>query len=92
MNRNDLIARVANQTDLTKTQVNDVLDATLKTVIETVKSGDSVQLVGFGSFSATDRKEQEGRNPRTGETITIPARKLPKFTAGKGFKETLNAA
>ncbi len=91
MNKNDLIAAVAEKTGLTKAQAGEALDATFEVITDTLKSGDEVRVIGFGNFSVSARAASEGRNPRTGETIQIPASKTPKFKAGKGLKDAVNA-
>lgn len=91
MNKNDLIARVADTSGLSKAQAGDAVDAAIEVITETLKSGDEVRIVGFGNFSVTERAATEGRNPRTGETIQIPASKTPKFKAGKGLKDAVNS-
>lgn len=91
MNKNDLIAAVADKTGLTKAQAGEAVDAALEAVTNTLKSGDEVRIIGFGNFSVSERAASEGRNPRTGETIQIPASKTPKFKAGKGLKDAVNA-
>ena len=90
MNKNDLIAAVADSTGLSKTDVASAIDATLASITDTLKSGGEVKLVGFGSFHATQRAASTGRNPRTGETIQIAASRQPKFKAGKSLKDALN--
>ncbi|MEO1672823.1 MAG: HU family DNA-binding protein [Cyanobacteria bacterium J06631_2] len=72
---------------VTKKQADAVLSAAIETIMEAVSDGDKVTLVGFGSFERRDRKEREGRNPKTGEKMSIPATKVPAFSAGKLFKE-----
>ena len=91
MNKNDLIAAVAEKTGLTKAQAGEAVDATFAAVTETLKAGNEVRIIGFGNFSVSARAATEGRNPRTGETIQIPASKTPKFKAGKGLKDAVNA-
>jgi DNA-binding protein HU-beta len=91
MNKNDLIAAVAEKTGLTKAQAGEAVDATFEAVTSTLKSGDEVRIIGFGNFTVSERAATEGRNPRTGETIQIPASKTPKFKAGKGLKDAVNA-
>lgn len=66
-----------------------MLDAFIETVSETLAQGDSVQLIGFGSFKTSERKARSGRNPRTGETVSIPAKRVPSFTAGNALKEAV---
>ena len=90
MNKNDLSAAVAASTGNSKSDAASIIDSVFDTIAGALKSGDSVQLVGFGSFSVADRAAREGRNPRTGETIQIAASKQPKFKAGKGLKDALN--
>lgn len=92
MNKNDLIAKVAKDTRLTKGEAGEVVEATLENIMSALGQGDEVRLVGFGTFSVSNRQASEGRNPRTGEKIMIPASKNPKFKAGKMFKDTVNAA
>ncbi len=91
MNKNDLIARVAELSDLPKTETTRAVDAVFDAITETLKEGDEVRLVNFGTFKVTHRAASEGRNPRTGEKIKIPASKQPKFSAGKGLKDAVNA-
>lgn len=91
MNRQELIAAVADKTGVTKVDADKVLKAVIEVVTETVAKGDKVQLVGFGTFERTERAAREGRNPRTGEVVKIAACKAPKFTAGAAFKDAVNA-
>ncbi|NER79687.1 MAG: HU family DNA-binding protein [Leptolyngbya sp. SIO1D8] len=86
MNKGELIDKIAEKSGVTKKEADSVLSATIDTIMEAVSEGDKVTLVGFGSFECRDRKEREGRNPKTGETMTIPATKVPAFSAGKQFK------
>jgi DNA-binding protein HU-beta len=90
VNKNDLISKVADSSGLSKADANSAVDAVIESIIGAMKSGDDVRLVGFGTFSVANRKASEGRNPRTGEKINIPASRQPKFKAGKGLKEALN--
>ncbi|MCV6546050.1 MAG: HU family DNA-binding protein [Cohaesibacter sp.] len=90
MNKNELISAVADKSGLTKAQAGDAVDALFDTISSTLKGGDEVRIIGFGNFSVTERAATEGRNPRTGETIQIPASKTPKFKAGKGLKDAVN--
>ena len=90
MNKNDLVASVANGTGLSKSDSSKAVDAVFESITSALKRGDEVRLVGFGTFSVTQRAASEGRNPRTGEKIKIPASKQAKFKSGKGLKETLN--
>ena len=91
MNKGELIDRIAAQTELAKKHIAMVLDAAVDEITEAVADGEKVVLVGFGSFERRDRKEREGRNPKTGDTMTIPATKVPAFSAGKQFKERVAA-
>mgnify|MGYP000214467245 CR=1 FL=1 len=90
MNKNDLIAAVAEISGLAKADATKGVDAVLEAVSTALSGGDDVRLVGFGTFSVADRKASEGRNPRTGETIQIAASKQPKFKAGKALKDSVN--
>jgi len=85
MNKAELIDKIAKDSGITKTQANDALDAFTNSVVATLKKGDRVTLVGFGTFSVSERSARNGRNPQTGEVIKIKARKVPKFKAGKEF-------
>lgn len=89
MNKGELIDAVAEKTGVTKKQADAVLTAAFEAITDAVASGDKVTLVGFGAWEGRERAERTGRNPRTGETIVIPAAKVPAFSAGKGFKERL---
>jgi DNA-binding protein HU-beta len=90
MNKAELVEAVASATDSSKASVDEVLNAMIAAIIKTVAKGDSVQLVGFGTFGSGKRAARVGRNPRTGEEIKIAAARTVKFTAGKAFKETVN--
>ncbi len=90
MNKQDLIAAVADSAGLTKAAAAKAVDAIFDAITETLKSGDEVRLVGFGSFSVSERAATTGRNPRTGEAIQIAASKNPKFSAGKALKDAVN--
>ena len=90
MNKTELIEDVASKAGLTKAQTQDVLKALVSTITETVARGDKVILVGFGSFEPKVRSAREGRNPKTGKTIQIPAARVPAFSAGKTFREAVN--
>ncbi|SIT37907.1 HU, DNA-binding transcriptional regulator, beta subunit [Paraburkholderia piptadeniae] len=92
MNKQELIDAVASATGESKASTGAAIDAVLESISQAVTRGDTVQLVGFGSFSTGARSERTGRNPATGETITIAAAKTVKFTAGKAFKDAVNAA
>ena len=90
MNKNDLVASVADSADMSKADAGKAVEAVFDSITGSLKGGDEVRLVGFGTFSVANRKASEGRNPRTGEKIQIPASKQPKFKAGKGLKESVN--
>ncbi len=90
MNKNDLIATVAESTGLSKADSAGAVDAVFETITSALKGGGEVRLVNFGTFSVTRRAASQGRNPRTGEPIQIPASNQPKFKAGKGLKQSLN--
>lgn len=91
MNKNELIADVASKTGLTKTAAGEAVDATFDVIAAALAGGNEVKIAGFGTFVVSERAASEGRNPRTGETIQIPAQKAPKFRAGKGLKDAVNA-
>ncbi len=90
MNKNDLVAAVAESADLTKADAAKAVDSVLDTITASLKKQNEVRLVGFGTFSVAKRAASEGRNPRTGEKIKIPASKRPKFSAGKALKDAVN--
>ncbi len=91
MNKQDLVAQIAEKSELTKKDSEAALNALIESVQEALADGDKVQLVGFGTFEVRHRKAREGRNPRNPEEkIKIPASKAPVFRAGKGFKEMVN--
>lgn len=89
MNKTELINEVASKTSMTKKDVEKVVNAFFGTVEETLKAGDKVQLIGFGTFEVRDRQSRKGRNPQTGEEITIPATRIPAFKSGKALKDSL---
>ena len=90
MNKSDLVDAIAKSADLSKAAAARALDATVETIKKALKKGDTVSLVGFGTFKVGKRAARNGRNPRTGETIKIKAAKVPKFSAGKGLKDAVN--
>jgi DNA-binding protein HU-beta len=92
MNKGELVDAIATKANVTKKEADAVLSATIDTIVEAVASGDKVTLVGFGSFDKRDRAQREGRNPKTGETMTIAATSVPGFSAGKLFKEKVASA
>ena len=89
MNKAELIASIAEETGLTRTDVLKVIDALVDEVTRTLKRGDRVALVGFGSFAVSKRKARTGRNPQTGAPIKIAARRVPRFTPGKELKAAI---
>jgi DNA-binding protein HU-beta len=90
VNKNDLVAAVATGTGLSKTDATKAVDEVFDQITGALKRGDDVRLVGFGTFLVTKRAASQGRNPRTGEPLNIPASKRPKFTPGKGLKDAVN--
>ena len=90
MTKADLVSKVADLASLTKADADKAVDAVLTAITAALKAGDDVRLAGFGRFSVSSRAAREGKNPRTGEKITIPASKAPKFSAGKALKDALN--
>ena len=89
MNKTELVAAIAEKTELSKKDEK-ALKAFVDVVAEELKKGEKIQLVGFGTFEVSERPAREGRNPRTGETMTIAASKAPKFKAGKALKDSIN--
>ncbi|HLO77760.1 MAG TPA: HU family DNA-binding protein [Magnetospirillum sp.] len=89
MNKNDLVTAVANSSGLSKSDAAKAVDGLFDAITGALKSGDEVRLVGFGTFAVSARAASEGRNPRTGEKITIAASKQPKFKAGKGLRDSV---
>ncbi len=91
MNKSDLINSIASKSGLNKKNSEAALNAFISSVEDTLKAGDKVTLVGFGTFEVRERAERKGRNPQTKQEITIPASKAPVFKAGKGLKDNVNA-
>ena len=89
MNKSELIEAIAQEAGISKSAAQKALDATTNAVTNALKSGDTVTLVGFGTFYVGERAERQGRNPKTGEPLTIAAAKTPKFRAGKALKDAL---
>jgi DNA-binding protein HU-beta len=85
MNKTELVKKIAEKAEVSQAQAKSVLEATLESVKEALQAGDAVQLIGFGTFSVAERAARTGKNPRTGEKITIPAKKVAKFKAGAGL-------
>ena len=90
MNRMELVAAIAEQTELSKKDVEKALKAFTDVVADELKKGGKIQLVGFGTFEVSERAAREGRNPQTGATMRIAASKAPRFKAGKALKDALN--
>jgi DNA-binding protein HU-beta len=89
MNKGELVDAIANDAGITKGQAQDALDSFLANVQGSLGKGDKVTLVGFGTFSSSDRGERMGRNPQTGTPIKIPARRVARFTPGKALKDAI---
>jgi DNA-binding protein HU-beta len=89
MNKAELIAQISEESGITKTQANSALDSFVGAVTKSLKKGDKVTLVGFGTFSVSKRQARNGRNPQTGEVIKIKARKVARFKAGKELAEKI---
>ncbi|UXH80734.1 HU family DNA-binding protein [Roseateles amylovorans] len=90
MNKSELIESIATKSGVTRAVAASTLDATLETITEALAAGDSIALVGFGTFKVGDRAARTGKNPATGEVLEIPASKAAKFTAGKALKDAVN--
>jgi DNA-binding protein HU-beta len=90
MNKTDLVEVVALKSDLSKKDSEKAVKAVFEAISEALAAGDKIQLVGFGTFAVKERAAREGRNPKTGESMTIAASKAPTFTAGKALKDTVN--
>ncbi len=89
MTKAELIEKMAKDADVSKAAAGKALDSLIEGILKSVKKGNKVALVGFGTFALSKRKARKGRNPRTGETISIKAAKVPKFSAGKAFKDAV---
>ncbi len=90
MNKNDLVSAVSNSAGMSMADANRAVDSVFDNITSSLRGGNEVRLIGFGTFSVANRKATTGRNPRTGETIQIPARRQAKFKAGKALKEAVN--
>ena len=90
MNKTELVSAIAEESGLTKADAAKALDATVGTVTQALTEGDSVAIIGFGTFKVGERAARTGRNPQTGAEMNIPAAKVPKFTAGKALKDAVN--
>jgi len=89
VNKADLIAKVAAETDLTKDQAARAVEATFKRIEAALRGGDAVRIIGFGNFQVAQRKSTVGRNPRTGAEVAIPASKIPRFRAGRALRDAV---
>lgn len=90
MNKNELISAVAETANLSKADAQSAVDAVFSTITGELKNGGDVRLIGFGNFTVSRREASTGRNPQTGAEVQIPARNVPKFSAGKGLKDAVN--
>ena len=90
MTKADLVEKVAREADMTKKDAEQLVEIIFDSIIETLNSGEKIELRGFGSFRVRERNSRKGRNPKTGEPLEIPAVKTVKFTAGKSFKDSIN--
>ena len=90
MNKKELIAMMAEKAGMTQIEAGNALKAFTEVVVEALKKGEKVQLVGFGTFEVAEREARTGRNPRTNEEMEIPASRIPKFKAGKALKDSVN--
>ena len=90
MNKADLVNSISEKTGLSKVKSNEVLDAFVESVTESLKSGEKVTLVNFGTFNTSERGARKGRNPKTGETIEIPAKRVARFKVGTGLSKIIN--
>ena len=90
MNKNELVSAVAEKAGISKGDAQSAVDAVFAVISNELKDGGDVRLVGFGNFSVSRREASTGRNPQTGAEVQIPARNVPKFTAGKGLKDAVN--
>lgn len=90
MNKTELISEVAQKADITKKDADKIVNAFFSTVEDALKAGDKVQLIGFGTFEVRERQARKGRNPQTGQEISIPATRVPAFKAGKALKDAVD--
>lgn len=91
MNKNELVAAVAEKAGLSKADAGSAVEAVFETITSELKGGGHVRLVGFGNYTVSHRNASKGRNPSTGAEVDIPARNVPKFSAGKGLKDAVNS-
>ena len=89
MNKAELVAKIAKDSKISKVSAENALNSFISNIKNALKRGQNVTLVGFGTFSVSKRKARTGRNPQTGRSMTIPAKKVPKFRAGKGLKQSI---
>lgn len=92
MTKTEIVEKIAKEIKVTKSAAAKAFEVVVGSVKDALQKGDKVSIVGFGTFSVTTRKARKGRNPKTGQEIKIAAKKAPKFTPGKGLKDTVNAA
>ena len=90
MNKQELIAKIAGDTGLPKTQAAAAVESFIESIVKTLKKGQTITFVGFGTFKTSVRKARMGRNPQTGAAVKIPKRRVARFSAGKGLKDALN--
>ena len=90
MNKADLVNSISEKTGLTKSKTNEVVDAFVSSITESLKNGEKVTLVGFGTFATTKKEARKGRNPKTGESIDIPSKTVAKFKAGSELSKSVN--
>ena len=90
MNKADLVNSLSTKTGLTKTKSNEVVDSIVSTITESLRNGEKVTLVGFGTFTTSKKEARKGRNPKTGETLEIPAKTVAKFKAGSELTKSVN--
>lgn len=89
MNKQDIVSKIAKDTGIPKSHATAALDSLLDGITRSLKKGDAVSFVGFGTFKVANRKARKARNPQTGATISIPKRRVPRFSAGKGLKQAV---
>ncbi len=90
MNKSELLERIAKESSISKSEIEFVLNKTIEIIAKTVSKGEEVKLIGFGTFDQSNRKERQGRNPKTGSRIQIPATRVPRFRPGKEFRGLVN--
>lgn len=90
MNKQEIVAKIAKDCGLSKTAANAAVDSLIEGIVKTLKKGQSITFVGFGTFKTSIRKARLGRNPQNGKTVKIPKRRVARFSAGKALKDTLN--